>query len=160
MSPHTSSPPAATRVVIGADHAAYRLKETLKSHCVKEGIDVIDVGTFSEADVDYPDIAGKVAGAVLSEGVHGVFCCGTGIGASIAANKHRGIRAARCCTVEDARLARAHNDANVLCMGGRTIDPKEAVQLLDTFLTTTFEGGRHGKRVEKIEKGMEVPSMP
>lgn len=139
------------RVVLGADHAAYRLKEALKQHCVVEGIDVIDVGTFSEADVDYPDIAMKVCGAVLTEKTLGVSCCGTGIGACIAANKHRGIRAARCCTVEDARLARAHNDANVLCMGGRTIDANEAVKLLDVFLATHFAGGRHRRRIEKLE---------
>jgi len=140
------------RIVLGADHAAYLLKEHLKQHCMKQGIDVVDVGTFSEADVDYPDIALKVAGAVLAEQLPGVFCCGTGIGASIAANKHTGIRAARCCTREDAKLARAHNDANILCMGGRTIDPKEAVKLLDVFLTTKFAGERHAKRVGKLER--------
>lgn len=141
----------AQRIVLGADHAAFALKEALKKHCLEQGIDVIDVGTFSEVTVDYPDVAVKLVGAVLEQGIPGVFCCGTGIGASIAANKHRGIRAARCCTEQDANLARNDNDANVLCMGGRTIDPKEAVKLLDVFLTTAFEGGRHAKRIQKLE---------
>jgi ribose 5-phosphate isomerase B len=139
------------RIVLGADHAAFRLKESLKQYCVKEGIDVIDIGAFSEDAVDYPDIAVKLVGVVLEQGVPGIFCCGTGIGASIAANRHRGIRAARCCTAEDARLARSDNDANVLCMGGRTINPNDAAEVLDVFLKTAFEGGRHQQRVEKLE---------
>ncbi len=140
------------RIVIGTDHAGYTLKEILKKHCIENGIDVIDEGTFSEDPVDYPDIGKKVAGVMLSEKIPGVFLGGSGLGEAMIGNKIPGVRAARCVTPEDAELTRKHNDANMLCMGGRMIDPEIAKKIVDVFLTTPFEGGRHEKRVQKMHE--------
>ncbi len=139
-----------TRIVIGSDHAGYALKEILKKHCIEHGIDVMDEGTFSEEPVDYPDIGKKVAGVMLSENIPGVFLGGSGLGEAMVGNKIPGIRAARCATSEDAELTRKHNDANMLCLGGRTIDLEVAKKTLDIFLSTDFEGGRHEKRVKQM----------
>lgn len=139
------------RVVLATDHAGYKLKETIKQHLIDRGIDVIDEGTFSEEPVDYPEIIRRGCAVVLEQGIPGIIFGGSGIGESIAANKVRGIRAARCCTLEDARLCRAHNDANVLSLGGRMLDPALAVQMVDVFLKTDFEGGRHVARVKDLE---------
>lgn len=138
------------RVVIGTDHAGFTLKETLKAHLLKQGIDVIDEGTFSEDPVDYPAIGSKVAGVMLREKIPGIFLGGSGLGEAMAGNKIPGIRAARCATTEDAKLARGHNDANMLCLGGRTVDPETAKNIVDAFLATPFEGGRHEKRVKQL----------
>ncbi len=140
------------RIVIGTDHAGYALKEALKKHLTEQGVDVIDEGTFSEDPVDYPGIGQKVAGVMLSEHIPGIFLGGSGIGESIAGNKIPGIRAARCSTVEDAEMTRKHNDANMLCMGGRMVEEKLAKKILDTFLSTEFEGGRHENRVRQIHE--------
>ena len=140
------------RIVIGTDHAGFALKEVLKKHLIDRGIDVIDEGTFSEEPVDYPQIGKKVAGVMLTEKIPGVFLGGSGIGESIAGNKIPGVRAARCTTVEDAKMARKHNDANMLCMGERMIETKLAKKILDAFLKTEFEGGRHEKRVKQIHE--------
>jgi ribose 5-phosphate isomerase B len=145
-------PPA--KVVLATDHAGFALKEAVKAHLTKKGIDVVDSGTFSEEPVDYPAIIRKGCGAVLEYSAMGVIFGGSGIGESIAANKVRGIRAARCSTPEDAKLCRAHNDANVLSLGGRTVDPKIALEMVDIFLTTDFEGGRHQKRIDDLESEM------
>jgi ribose 5-phosphate isomerase B len=145
------------RVVMGTDHAGYTLKEALKAHLIDRGIDVIDQGTFSEDPVDYPPIGKKVAGVMLEQKIPGVFLGGSGIGESIAGNKIPGIRAARCSTVEDAEMSRRHNDANMLCMGGRMIEEVEAKKILDVFLSTAFEGGRHEKRVKQLH---EMDSYP
>lgn len=142
----------ARRIVIGTDHAGYKLKELLKEHLLKHDIDVIDEGTFSEDAVDYPPIGAKVAGVVLSEKIPGVFLGGSGLGEAMVGNKIPGIRAARCTTVEDAKLTRAHNDANMLCLGGRTVKEEEAKKILDTFLETGFEGGRHEKRLKELHE--------
>ena len=139
------------RVALGTDHAGYALKEILKKHLLAQGIDILDQGTFSEEPVDYPPIIRKACAVVLEQHCPGIVLGGSGIGESIAANKVRGIRAARCCTVEDAELSRRHNDANVLSLGGRTLDPETAKNMVDTFLTTEFEGGRHAGRVEDLE---------
>jgi ribose 5-phosphate isomerase B len=140
------------RIVIGSDHAGYALKEALKAHAMQKGIDVIDEGTFSEEPVDYPPIGKKVAGVMLSEKIPGVFLGGSGIGESIAGNKIPGIRAARCTTIEDAVMTRKHNDANMLCMGGRMVEDDLAKKMLDTFLSTEFEGGRHESRVKQVHE--------
>ena len=140
----------AKRIVMGTDHAGYKLKEILKQHLLEQGIDVIDEGTFSEEAVDYPAIGKKVAGVMLREKIPGIFLGGSGLGEAMAGNKIPGIRAARCANVEDAVITRKHNDANMLCMGGHTVDPEEAKQILDMFLETPFEGGRHERRVKQL----------
>jgi len=148
------------RVAIGADHGGYELKDALREWLLGHGYDVIDVGTFEEgASVDYPDYARLVAEAVTAGAVdaadeadRGVLVCGTGLGMAIAANKVPGARAVPVGSVEFARLSREHNDANVLCLSGRFVDPETNKQILETFLTTDFEGGRHAGRVEKITR--------
>ena len=139
------------RVVLATDHAGYRLKEAVKKHLIGRKIDVIDEGTFSEEPVDYPAIIRKGCAVVLEQGIPGIVFGGSGIGEAIAANKVRGIRAARCCTLEDAKLSRQHNDANVLSLGGRTLDPDLALKMVDVFLATEFEGGRHVARIGDLE---------
>jgi len=139
------------RVVLATDHAGFVLKEAIKKHLISKGIDVIDEGTFSEEPVDYPPIIRRGCAVVLEQQIPGIVLGGSGIGEAIAANKVRGIRAASCTTVEDARLSRAHNDANVMSLGGRMIEPKLALEMVDLFLTTAFDGGRHEKRVKDLE---------
>lgn len=140
------------RVAIGSDHAGYIQKERLRSHLEERGFTVDDKGTFDgEESVDYPDFALEVARAVAhGDADRGVVVCGTGIGVAIAANKVRGIRAANVVTPEFARLARQHNDANVVTVSGRFVDEAVNAEIVDAFLTTDFEGGRHAGRVGKI----------
>ena len=133
-------------LVVACDHAGVQLKEDVKGL----GYDILDLGTHSEESVDYPDMARAVADA-LKEGTKvGLLICGSGIGMSIAANRFKFIRAALCRTLEDVRLARAHNDANVLVLGARIEADVDIEQMLTTFMTTPFEGGRHQRRVEKL----------
>jgi ribose 5-phosphate isomerase B len=140
------------RIAVGADHAGYALKAALVDYLVGQGYDVQDFGTFSEEAVDYPDFAEKVALAVArGEADRGLLVCGTGQGMTITANKVPGVRAALAHDVVSARLARQHNDANVLAMGGRLIAVPLAQEVLATFLATKFEGGRHQRRLEKIQ---------
>lgn len=142
--------PAET-IAIAADHAGFDLKSTLVDELRKGGAKVIDLGTHSTDSVDYPDFADAVAKAVAAgQAARGVLVCGTGIGISIAANRHKGIRAALCRDSTDARLAREHNDANVLVLGGRTTGVETARDCLKSFLSTPFAGGRHQRRVEKM----------
>jgi ribose 5-phosphate isomerase B len=138
------------RVVMGADHAGYPLKEILKAHLIKHGIDVIDEGSFSEDPVDYPAIGSNIAGVMLTEKIPGIFLGGSGLGEAMVGNKIPGIRAARCATVHDAEVTRRHNDANMLCLGGRTMDAEEAKKIVNAFLATPFEGGRHEKRLKQL----------
>jgi ribose 5-phosphate isomerase B len=139
-------------VILGSDHAGFALKEKLKIALDRLGVPWEDVGTGSEDSVDYPDFAHRVAEAVASgRFARGVLLCGTGIGVSITANRHAGVRAANVCDEDGARLSREHNDANVLALGGRTTDPALAERILETWLSTPFVGGRHGRRVAKIE---------
>jgi ribose 5-phosphate isomerase B len=139
-------------VILGSDHAGFTLKERLKKALDRLGVPWEDVGTNSESAVDYPDFAHEVAEAVASgRFARGVLVCGTGIGVSITANRHAGVRAAHVCDENGARLSRAHNDANVLALGGRTTDPALAERILETWLKTPFAGGRHAIRVAKIE---------
>ena len=144
----TSLPP---RVALATDHAGFPLKEAVKAHLIAQGIDVLDAGTFSEEPVDYPAIIRKGCAIVLEQQCPGIVFGGSGNGEAIAANKVKGIRAARCCSVEDAKLAREHNDANVMSLGGRMIKPALTLDMVDVFLTTDFEGGRHAARVADLE---------
>jgi ribose 5-phosphate isomerase B len=142
------------RILIASDHAGFDLKQLLAAHARAGGHEVADLGPAGTDSVDYPDYAHRLADRLLAgEGEFGVLVCGTGIGMSITANRHKGVRAALCHDAFTAELARRHNDANVLCMGGRTTGPGVAIQMLDIFLATPFEGGRHQRRVEKIETG-------
>ena len=146
--------PLPARVALGTDHAGFLLKEAIKEHLIQKKIDVIDVGTFSQQAIDYPAIMRKACAVVLEQACPGIIFGGSGIGEAIAANKVTGIRAARCCSLEDAKLCRQHNDANVMSLGGRMLDTELAKQMVDTFLTTDFEGGRHVKRVHDLEPSL------
>ena len=144
---------SARRVVIGSDHAAVALKSVIVDDLKAAGHLVEDVGTFTADSVDYPDIAGQVATAVTADASKvGILLCGTGIGVAIAANKFHGIRAAVCHDVTTARLSRQHNDANVLCMGGRILGTQVAIDVVNCWLATSFEGGRHERRVLKMKE--------
>lgn len=140
------------RIPIGADHAGYALKERLIAELTALGYEPIDVGTHSTASTDYPDFAHPVAHEVeAGEAKRGVLLCGTGLGMSYAANRHHGVRAAVAWTPEVARLSRAHNDANVLVLPARFVSEREGVDILKAWLDTPFEGGRHERRIQKIE---------
>ncbi len=139
------------KIAIGSDHAGYRLKEELKRHLRAAGHDVLDVGTGSEESVDYPDYGFAVGKAVASgEAVRGVVVCGTGIGIAIAANKVPGIRAGSPGDLFATGLMREHNDANVIAFGARITAAPLATAMLDLFLKTEFAGGRHSRRVDKL----------
>ena len=141
------------KIILGADHAGYALKESLKSWLQEEGIATTDAGTCGLDSCDYPDYAAQVAEAV-STGAYarGVLVCGTGIGMSIVANRYPGVRAALCRDEETARLSRMHNDANILVLGARQTDVAQAVAILRTWLATPFEGERHQRRLDKIRQ--------
>jgi len=139
------------RIAIGSDHAGFELKEKLEAHLKELGHEVTDVGAHNDDSVDYPDLAAQVGEAVASgEADRGVLVCGSGIGVAIAANKIRGVRAANVYDPEMAKMSRLHNDANVVTMGGRYLPEETAREIVDTFLATAFEGGRHQRRVDKI----------
>lgn len=136
---------------IAVDHGGLVLKQPVAEELRALGFEVLDLGTHDEKSVDYPDMAENLIGAFKDGRVNrGLLVCGTGIGISIAANRHPGIRAALCYDDETARLARQHNDANVLCMGGRKTDPDQARRMVRIFFETEFEGGRHARRVGKL----------
>ncbi len=139
-------------VALGSDHAGFELKEKVKKHLTAGGFEVEDFGTYSDEAADYAVYAAKVGHAV-AEGKYklGIICCGTGIGISIAANKVKGVRAACCNSAEIAKLSRTHNDANILSLGARFIDHNEALNIVDTFLSTEFSGDeRHIRRLNQI----------
>ena len=138
------------KIAIGSDHAGYQLKEVLKEELNKKGIEVVDFGCRSEESIDYPDYAHPVAEYVEQNQSHGILICGSGNGISMSANKHQGIRAALCWTEEIARLARQHNDANIVSLPARFIETETAKKIIEAFLKTDFEGGRHERRVSKI----------
>lgn len=141
------------KIAIGNDHAGFRLKEKLVEHLAQKGFEVQDFGTRSEESVDYPDFAHPVAEAVEKRKVDfGILLCGSGNGISMTANKYPGIRSALCWNEEVARLARRHNNANILALPARFLQEDEAEKITDIFLAEKFEGGRHEKRVEKIAK--------
>jgi ribose 5-phosphate isomerase B len=139
------------KIAIASDHAGYYLKEKLINYLIKEKYDVKDFGSPSAESVDYPDFAHPLANAVTTgEFEMGISICGTGNGINMVVNKHPGIRAALCWNEEISRLSRAHNDANILALPGWFISESEAFLITRTFLNTTFEGGRHARRVDKI----------
>lgn len=139
------------KVAVGCDHAGFQLKQQLTARLSELGHEVIDLGTDSEDPVDYPPFCAAVARAVVQgEAERGIVLGGSGQGEAIAANKVHGARAALCNDLKLAHLAREHNDANILAMGGRIVDPSTARQILDEFLETEFEGGRHISRIQKI----------
>ena len=138
------------KISIGSDHAGFELKQKIIERYSSFKFD--DCGTFSNESVDYPDFGHKVANSVLSNNVDcGIVVCGSGIGISIAANRNKGIRAALCTSTEHAKLSRLHNDANVLALGSRLTDEKDIYAIIDIFLATSFEGGRHSDRIKKID---------
>ena len=140
------------KIVIGSDHTAYELKEAIKEKLIGEGHEVIDVGCDSTESVDYPKYGHAVGRAVASgEAERGIAVCGSGIGISIACNKVPGIRAALCTSVEMAEMCRRHNNANVVCMGARMISQELAFDIIDKWMTTDFEGGKHLRRINEIE---------
>lgn len=140
------------KIALGADHGGFELKEKIKKHLTEKGYEVLDLGTNSTASVDYPEFGHAVGHAVTKkEADFGIVVCGTGIGISIAANKVPGVRAALCTNTTMARLTREHNNANVLAMGGRIVGDVLALEMVDIFLATEFQGGRHEKRVNSIE---------
>ncbi|MFO7716294.1 ribose 5-phosphate isomerase B [Desulfosarcina sp.] len=140
------------RIIIGCDHAAYRLKETLKTALQKQGIAVTDVGTYSEAAMDYPETGRAVAQKISSGDFdRGILICGTGLGMSMVANKYPHVRAALCNDLFSAAMSRRHNNANILVMGGRVIGDGLALEILKAWLETPFEGGRHQRRLDRFD---------
>jgi ribose 5-phosphate isomerase B len=141
------------KVILASDHAGLELRQELVAALKERGVAHDDVGPVTRDSVDYPDFATRVSRAVAAgEYALGVLVCGTGIGMSIVANKHRGVRAALCTTEFEARMARAHNDANVLCLGQRVVGAGVGRAILEAFLSTPFEGGRHERRLQKIRE--------
>jgi ribose 5-phosphate isomerase B len=149
----------AERIPIASDHAGFELKEKLAAHLVALGFEVENLGTASEASTDYPDYAHPLAREVSGgQARRGVLLCGTGLGMSYTANRYPHVRAAVAWTPEVAELARRHNDANVLVLPARFVSDESARQILETWLKTPFDGGRHERRVEKIERHEETPA--
>jgi ribose 5-phosphate isomerase B len=150
------------RIAIASDHAALELKEKVLKFLQNKGIEAIDCGAHGSESVDYPDFAEKVALLVSSGRIpEGILICGTGIGMSMAANKYPGVRAAVASNVFMAKMSRAHNDANILCLGARVLDEKSAMEIIYAWLSEPFEGGRHQRRVDKLkqlDKGILPPS--
>jgi len=144
-------------VVLGCDHAAFALKQKVKAHLIGRGIEVQDVGTTGETSVDYPDFGVKVASRVSSgEFERGILMCGTGLGMSMVANKFPHVRAALCNDLFSAIMSRRHNNANILVMGGRVVGEALAAEIVDAWLETPFEGGRHQTRLDKFDSYEEM----
>ncbi len=141
------------KLAIACDHGGYDLKESIKTRFV-DSVEFLDLGTNSTDSVDYPEYGITLAKAIINgDASRGILICGTGVGISIAANRYPQIRAANCTNVTMARLTRAHNDANVLAMGARIIGEQVAFDIIETFLSTKYEGGRHDQRLEQLTKG-------
>ena len=141
------------KIAVASDHGGFALKEKVEEHLMQRGFEVEDLGTHSEDSVDYPAY-GKACGEAVASGKAdlGVVVCGTGIGISIAANKVKGIRCGLCTSVEMAHLTKQHNNANILALGGRTTEPDLALKIVDEWLDTEFEGGRHQRRVDMLDQ--------
>ncbi len=138
-------------IAVGSDHGGFELKNHILKHLEENGLEYEDFGCYDENSVDYPDIAERVCRAINNkECENGILICGTGIGICIAANKINGIRAAHCHDVYSAEMTKRHNNANVICLGGRVIGRELAFKIIDTWLNAEFEGGRHAARIEKI----------
>jgi len=141
------------KIVIGSDHGGYALKGAIINHLKKKKYEVIDVGTYSEDRVDYPDFAEKAARMIASNEVKmGILICNTGIGMCISANKIKGIRAANVHDIDTAKLSKEHNNANILTLGSVVLEPEKAVEVVESWLDAKFAGGRHKRRIEKISK--------
>ena len=140
-------------IAVASDHGGFALKEEVKKHLMERGLEVLDLGTHSEESVDYP-VYGKAFGEAVASGKAdlGIVVCGTGIGISIAANKVKGIRCGLCTSVEMARLTKQHNNANILALGGRTTETGLAMEIVDAWLDTEFEGGRHLRRTDMLDQ--------
>jgi len=139
------------KIFISSDHAGFKLKEEIKSHLLKKKFSFQDLGPFNDDRVDYPDYAHKVAKKVKAKKSNvGILVCGSGMGMNIAANRHKNIRAAQCFNLKSTKLSRLHNDANIITLGSRLLTKKLAINCVNTFLNTKFEGGRHSKRIKKI----------
>ena len=139
------------KIFISSDHAGFQLKEDIKSHLSKKKLSFQDLGPFNDDRVDYPDYAHKVARKVKTNKNNvGILVCGSGMGMNIAANRHKNIRAAQCFNLKSTKLSRLHNDANIITLGSRLLTKKLAINCVNTFLNTKFEGGRHSKRIKKI----------
>lgn len=139
------------KIAIGCDHAGYQYKELLKKALTKKGHEVLDKGTYSEDSVDYPDFVHPVAELVASDAVtYGVLVCGSGNGVAITANKHQKVRAALCWNTSLATLAREHNNANIICVPARFVSKRMSSMMVNAFIETAFEGGRHERRVSKM----------
>ena len=139
------------KIFISSDHAGFKLKEEIKFHLSKKKISFKDTGPFNDDRVDYPDYAHKVARKVMANKSNvGILVCGSGMGMNIAANRHKNIRAAQCFNLKSTKLSRLHNDANIITLGSRLLTKKLAINCVNTFLNTKFEGGRHSKRIKKI----------
>ncbi len=143
------------KLIVGSDHAGLDLKRELLGVAAELGYEVVDLGTHTSDSTDYPDYAHQVSNAVARGEGLGLLVCGTGIGMSMAANRHRGVRAALCGDVFSASMARKHNDANVICIGARVVGTGLAAEILRAFLSAEFEGGRHQRRVQKIDLSNE-----
>jgi ribose 5-phosphate isomerase B len=141
------------RLIIGSDHAGFELKEKIKAQLTREGFEIEDVGTHSAARTDYPVYAKTVSRAILAKKFNkGILVCGTGLGMCYTANRFKGIRAALATSKELAEMASRHNNANVLCLGGRTTSIETSMEIIKAWLTTPFEGGRHEKRINMIDE--------
>jgi ribose 5-phosphate isomerase B len=139
------------KIFISSDHAGFKLKEEIKSHLSKKKLSFQDLGPFNDDRVDYPDYAHKVARKVKANKSNvGILVCGSGMGMNIVANRHKNIRAAQCFNLKSTKLSRLHNDANIITLGSRLLTKKLAINCVNTFLNTKFEGGRHSKRIKKI----------
>ena len=140
-----------SKICIASDHAGFALKEKIKDFLIKKGTQIIDLGPISKSSVDYPDFAKKVAKRViLKRSEAGILVCGSGTGMAITANKFKGIRAAQCYNKKSTILSRQHNNANIICLGSRMLKNRDALNFINFFLKTKFEGGRHQKRINKI----------
>ena len=139
------------KIFISSDHAGFKLKEAIKLYLLKKKLKFQDLGPYNNDKVDYPDYAHKVAKRVkISKNNIGILVCGSGMGMNIAANRHKNIRAAQCFNLKSTKLSRLHNDANIITLGSRLLTKKNALNFVNVFLKTKFEGGRHSARIKKI----------
>ena len=139
------------KIFLSSDHAGFKLKELIKTYLNKKNIKFFDLGPQNDEQVDYPDFAHKVAKKVKTSSNHvGILVCGSGMGMNITANRHKNIRAAQCYNLKSTKLSRLHNDANIITLGSRLLTSKNALNCVNIFLNTKFEGGRHAKRIKKI----------
>ena len=141
-----------SKIIIASDHGGFKLKNEIINHLREQDYEVEDLGCKNEESCDYPEFAKKVVNSVLKDDLKGILVCGTGIGMSIQANRYKGIRASHCTDTFSARMTRMHNNSNILCLGQRITGTGLALDIVDTWLNTEFEGGRHQKRLDMIEK--------